>query len=412
MRYSITIILTVLVNAYIFAQTQRMNHLETSRTFTVENKTTTIQPLLQEADRQLRTLDYEGTYFKLESAVAQEPASAEALMLRAKFKKMTGMDTEAKLDVQMAESINPYAPSIYGYEGNRALLNVLSVEPERYVQPLGKTKKLNDYYEALDRKIAADELKNYEIDYIEYALQNIETDNLDEALDALEIALQKFPYSAIAYDLKGLILQKQGNLEAAVAAFSKAVVFEPDFAIAWYNLGQTERSRGNYDKSKKCLDRAIELQSDLAKAYFERAILHKQIGEKEAALEDYNAVIDLQGSTYMEAFLNRGLTKKVLGDFTGALTDLNQVIDEFPDNADLRKNRGNLYLLFGMPQRAIEDYSKAIQLDGEYAEAYYNRAIAFLVMYDKVSACADLDRSIELGYDMAEEIKIYSCSHW
>ncbi len=412
MRHYIVIIFTVLLSANTFAQTQRMNHLETSRTFTVENKITTIQPLLQEADRQLRTMDYEGTLFKLESAVAQEPASAEALMLRAKFKKMTGMDTEAKLDVQMAESINPYAPSIYGYEGNGALLNVLSVEPERYVQPLGKTKKLNDYYEALDRKIAADELKNYEIDYIEYALQNIETDNLNEALDALEIATRKFPNSALAYDLKGMILKKQGNVEAAVAAFSKAVVFEPDFAIAWYNLGQAERSRGNYDKSKKYLDRAIELQSDLTKAYFERAILHKQIGEKEAAIEDYNAVIDLQGSAYMEAFLNRGLTKKMLGDFTGALADLDQVIDEFPDNADLRKNRGNLYLLFGMPQRAIEDYSKAIQLDDEHAEAYYNRAIAFLTIYDKVSACADLDRSIELGHDMAEEIKTYSCSHW
>jgi len=412
MRYYITIIFTILFSTYTFGQTQRMNHLETSRTFTVENKTQTIQPLLQEADRQLRTLDYENTFFKLESAVAQEPASAEALILRAKLKKMTGMDTEARLDAQMAENINPYASSIYGYDGNRGLLNILSIEPEQSVQTLNNTQKLNYYYEALDRRIVADELRDNEIDYIEYALRNIEANDLNEALNGLEVAVQKFPNSALIYDLKGMVLQKQGNLEAAVAAFSKAVVFEPDFAIAWYNLGQVERHRGNYDRSKKYLDRAIELQSDLTKAYFERAILNKQIGEKEAALKDYNAVIDMQGSAYMEAFLNRGLTKKMLGDFTGALVDLNQVIDEFPNNAELRKNRGNLYLLFGMPQRAIEDYSNAIQLDDEYAEAYYNRAIAFLTMYDKVSACADLDRSIVLGYDMAEEIKTYSCSHW
>jgi len=243
MRHSIAIILTLILSTYTFGQTQRMNHLETGRTFTYENKTQTIQPLLQKADRELRTFDYEGTFFTLESAVAQEPASAEALILRAKFKKMTGMDEEAKLDVQMANNLNPYASSMYGYNGNEGLLNILSVEPEQAVRKLDDTRKLNYYYQALDRKIIKDDIQDNETDYIEYALQNIEKDNLDEALNAIDVTLQKFPNSALAYDLKGIILQKQGNLEAATEAFSKAVVFEPDFAIAWYVSAITKNQK-------------------------------------------------------------------------------------------------------------------------------------------------------------------------
>jgi len=402
--------LFIYINA--FAQTQRMNHLSTGKTFTSDSKIETIQPLLQKADREFRSFDYEDTFFTLESAVAQDPGSAEALMLRARLKKMVGMHEEAKLDLKMANNINPYAADLYGYNGNWGLLNVLSIEPQESVKKLGDTQKLSYYYEVFDQKMISNEGETNEIGEMRNALQDVEAGNFQEALYTIDMVLQKFPDSALAYDLKGTVLQKQGSLEAALVAFSRAAVLDPDFAITWYNLGEVERSLHNYEKSKSNFDKAIELQDDLTKAYFGRAILHKQMGEKEAAIDDYNTIIDMRGNTYMEAFLNRGLTKKMSGDFTGALTDLDQVIDEFPNNADLRKNRGNLYLLFGMPQRAIDDYTKAVELDNTYAEAYYNRAIAFLTLYDKQSGCADLEKSIMLGHEMAKEIKMYTCTHW
>ena len=127
MKY-ITIVFAVIFSVQTFGQTQRMNHLETGRTFTYENKVQTIQPLLQEADRQLRTFDYEGTSFTLESAVEQDPGSAQALILRAKFNQMVGRHEEARRDLLLAKSINPYAADMYG--GNEGLLNVLYIQPE------------------------------------------------------------------------------------------------------------------------------------------------------------------------------------------------------------------------------------------------------------------------------------------
>ena len=76
-------------------------------------------------------------------------------------------------------------------------------------------------------------------------------------------------------------MKKQEKHEEAFDAFSEAVVIAPDFAIAWYNLGQLERRLNHFDLAKTYLDKAILLQSNLTKAYFERAMLHKQMGDKE-----------------------------------------------------------------------------------------------------------------------------------
>jgi tetratricopeptide (TPR) repeat protein len=410
MRYLIITILIFISLPTLFAQTRRMNNTATGQSFTSENQSRTVQPLLQQAEQQFRAMDYEATFFTLENAVAQNPNSPEALLLRAKFKKIVGMTMEAEEDLRMANRINPMAASLYGYNGSAGLLKILSMQPEEAVQELSTFQKLTYYYQALDDKILDDKNKDAEIQIIGEVIEEIEADNLESALEMVNKVLIEFPNSAITYDLKGLILKKQGKFEDAVDAFSKAVSVEPDFAIGWYNLGRIERSLNHFKMAKIYLDRSINLQSDLTKAYFERALLFKQIGEKEKALDDYNTIIKMKGDTYMEAFSNRGLTKKMLGDYGGALADLNQVIEEFPQNAELRKNRGNLNLLFGLHRKAIDDYTQAIALNDNYAEAHYNRALAFFLIYDKISGCVDLDKSIDLGYEMAVKTRDYFCT--
>lgn len=410
MRLHIIMLLMLVFATTLFSQTRRMNNAEKGRTYTVENQTRTVQPLLQKAERQFRSSDYDGTFLTLENAVAQNPFSTEALLMRARFRKMVGMQSEAEADLRLANRINPLAANLYGYYGNSGLLKILSIEPKEAITGLSTFQKLNYYYQDLDRKIIANEQQEEELLKLQKVVEEIESNRLIQALILIDEILEQFPESAVAYDLKGVTLKKQGKFEQAVDAFSEAVKLEPNFAIAWYNVAQIERSLGHFEKAKAHLDRAIELQEDLTKAYFERAMLLKQMGDKESALDDYNSIIEMKGSAYMEAFLNRGLTKKMLGDYGGALADLNQVIDEFPNNAELHKNRGNLNLLFGLHRKAIDDYTRAIELDNNYAEAYYNRALAFFLIYDKVSGCFDLDKSLDLGYEKAMKGQVYFCT--
>jgi len=392
-----------------FAQTRRMDNVIAAKSYTSQNQNETVQPLLLEARRQFQVADFEGVLMTLDNAIAQEPNSAEALAERARFKKIIGMDTEAQADLRKANQINPYAANIYGYYGNLGLMEILSIKPEASVVKLTDFQTLNYYYKSLDQDLLIADGEEEETGDIEDILMAIENDELSVAQTRIDHLFTQNSNSATAHDLNGLVLRKKGNYAEAKTAFALAVKFDPDFAIGWYNLGQVERNLGNYKLSEVYLNKSIELNKNLTKAYFERAMLMKQLGKKEKALEDYDTILKLEGENYMEALVNRGLTKKMMGDFKGAISDLDQAVEEFPDQPELRKNRGNLHLLLGLPRKAIDDYTKAIQLNGDYSEAYYNRAIAFFMLYDKISACADLGKSLELGYVPAAEMKKYFC---
>lgn len=411
MKTLLTSFFILLISLGVSSQTIRMSTPEMGRNFSIQDQSQTVYPLLLEADQRFRTFDFEGTLFALENAVALDPYSPEALLLRARFKRMMGQNTEAEQDLALALRINPYVADLYGYRGNEGLLNVLAFRPEQATQNLSSYQKLTVYFEWLDRQALQNSSSNLELDYLEAAMADIESGNNQRALTTLNELIDIRPDAAIAYDLKGLVLQRQGNLHEAMDAFKTATKLQPDFAIAWYNLGQVEHQLQNFDAAKAHLDQAILLQTDLTKAYFERAQVYKAMGKPEAALSDYNTVIQQEGANYLEAYVNRGLTRKALGDFNGALADLERAIREFPENAELYKNRGNVYLLFGLHRNAIDDFTKAIQLNPSFAEAYYNRALAHLLNYDRVSACFDLEISAEMNYDRAAELRSYFCAN-
>ncbi len=409
MRIFTFIIITLLFSLDINAQTRRMNNAVTGKTYTSERQNHTVQPLLIEAERRFRISDYEGAILTLESAVALNPYSAEALTMRAKYKKIMGMQTEAEADLRLVNNINPLAASLFGYHGKGGLLSVLSIEPKEALQELDNLQRLRYYRELLAETAAPNEELDRMLGSVELIMEYMEANELEEALTASDTLIELFPKSAIAYDLKGTILRKQGKFEDAAEVISTAVVLEPDFALPWYHFALIEKSAGNYEQAKAYLDRAIELEGNLIKAYFDRALIFKKMGEYDKAIQDYSKIIDLEIAFYTQAFLNRGLTKKMAGDYTGALNDLNHAAYEFPFNAEVRKSRGNLQLLLGYPRKAMDEYTKAIELKDDYAEAYHNRAITNFLLYNKISGCADLNVSAELGYEPAIEARKYFC---
>jgi len=53
---------------------------------------------------------------------------------------------------------------------------------------------------------------------------------------------------------------------------------------------------------------------------------------------------------------------------------------------------------------AYEDYSKAIELNPHFAEAYYNRGLIQIYMKDTRKGCLDISKAGELGIEEAYEV--------
>ena len=64
------------------------------------------------------------------------------------------------------------------------------------------------------------------------------------------------------------------------------------------------------------------------------------------------------------------------GEFNLALRQWNKYLELFPDDAAALSNRGNIKLVIGDTEGAINDQDKAIDIDPEEVDPYINRGIA------------------------------------
>jgi len=83
-------------------------------------------------------------------------------------------------------------------------------------------------------------------------------------------------------------------------------------------------------------------------------------------------------------------------------TDLDKKIEYYtkaielnPEYAEAYCNRGFAYDNKGEYDRAIEDYNKAIELNPEFAEVYNNRGLAYFIQKFPTTACGDFYQAEE-----------------
>ena len=95
-------------------------------------------------------------------------------------------------------------------------------------------------------------------------------------------------------------------------------------------------------------------------------------------------------------FLIQGKDKYDKGDFKGAITDYSEAIRLNPNYANAYNNRGLARAELGDKQKAIGDYNEAIRLNPNLVLAYYNRGSARAELGDKQGAIGDYDQALRI----------------
>jgi len=120
---------------------------------------------------------------------------------------------------------------------------------------------------------------------------------------------------------------------------------------------------------------------DLAGTYTNRGILHLQSGNPDAAMADFNKAIDIKGNL-AEAILNRGNAHYHRRDYVEAINDYTRAIDM--DTSDLHAahfNRGLAHERQGNKDAALADFKQANQISPDWIEAQKK-----LAQYNEVPA--------------------------
>lgn len=109
-----------------------------------------------------------------------------------------------------------------------------------------------------------------------------EKGNYQEAIEYYNKGLAAKPDDSCLFNNRGLAYYSLEQYNKAVADYTKAIELRPDFVDAYYNRGLAYFRKGssyNLEPRKKAIDnftKAIELKPDCVDAYYNRAVIHTE----------------------------------------------------------------------------------------------------------------------------------------
>lgn len=154
--------------------------------------------------------------------------------------------------------------------------------------------------------------------------------------------------------------------------------------------------------------KAIEGGSQRPVDFLARGVLYSMLKNYDAAVDDFNKAISFDPN-FATAYLARAyatMRRRVAsgdgmdlsaGKNTLALADLDSVLQLYPGMEYAWFNKGVIYLSMNDYTSAVQCFSEAIKINGDFGEAYYNRGYSYLRMGNKAAATDDLRKSGELG---------------
>jgi tetratricopeptide (TPR) repeat protein len=256
-----------------------------------------------------------------------------------------------------------------------------------------------------------------------------------QAISEFDQLIIKHPRCGDAYYSRGLALALDGKYAPAIADFTHYLGLDPKDADSYCNRGLARVLLGQYDQGLSDLNKALELtpndplalylrgfaqfkqgRADPAKADYEKALRLKpdfweREGKGQTELDTYPLILQgkapaLAGpagtSPEGAAHKRQALAAAQKGDYDKALAEFTQAIQADPKDPELYNNRGSMYTFKGQYDQAIADFNQALKLNPRYANAYYNRGVAYYnkSLYDK--AIGDFTKCLELDPKLAD----------
>ena len=237
-----------------------------------------------------------------------------------------------------------------------------SLVPEYYLlkaQLLKKQDKLLESKEALDQCMHIDNSNiqaRVELGWLAFIGLNH-----DQAMDYADEALKRDIHNAEAYYLKGMIFEEKKDTSKAISSFMTAVEQENDYFDAYMHLGLLHYEQPN-NLAKEYFRNALRVDSNSLEALYAFGMICQESGDFNEAIETYYKILSI--NEYREPYFNLGY-----------------IHQEYLKVYDV----------------AIENYTKAIELDPKYIQAYYNRGLSYEQLDNKKKAEEDLRTALKLN---------------
>jgi tetratricopeptide (TPR) repeat protein len=217
----------------------------------------------------------------------------------------------------------------------------------------------------------------------------------------------------VGYAMKGQALNffnrgkayfMEGQRDRAISNFDEAIRLNPQKADYFLWRGKAYKENGDYDRAIADYDEAVRLDPKDADHFEERGTAYRRKGQFDRAIADFDELVRLQPSAIN--FWRRGDAYDAKGERERAIADFRKA-KELDDHMDRDAFLCGLRDWEKDHDYAIAAFDRAIQLNPEFAEAFYNRGFAHMAKGNHDQAIADYSEAIRIDstgprrYDLA-----------
>lgn len=238
-------------------------------------------------------------------------------------------------------------------------------------------------------------------------LAHAEKGSWQKAIEAYSAALEGRPDYIDAYVNRGVAKAGLGDYTGAVKDYDEALRLNPEDTDALVNSGVARHELGQYGEALKDYTAALASDETDVDAYRNRALTFRAAGELVAAVEDYGAAIRLEPNDvglYRErAAVRREQEDEDAAAVDDALAELTEAIATAPQDAVPRRQRGLVFFEVGEYALTLSDLSDAIRLAPEDADTYVARAHAWYIQGHSDKAIEDYTQALDRGVEAASE---------
>lgn len=206
----------------------------------------------------------------------------------------------------------------------------------------------------------------------------------------------------LAFTLGILTYRHNTIYRSELALWTDTLRKRPGNAQAGVTAGAALLDLGKIDDALALFDRAIQLKPDYAMAHNNRGLALHRKGQYAEALQSYDRALAIKEFGNYATYNNRGLTCQALGLLDRAMDDFTAAIDSMPMYALAYVNRGRLQAARQRDDDALADFNQAVRFAPERPATYMDRGNLLAHLGRHRDAVADFSTAMRFGMNNAD----------
>jgi protein O-GlcNAc transferase len=161
---------------------------------------------------------------------------------------------------------------------------------------------------------------------------------LQQALSDASQMLERFPNSAVLYNIAGASNAGLMQFDAAINSYKQSLKIKPDYAKAYNNMAIALNAKGDPEAAVECCKQALKIEPDNADAYNNMGIALNDKGDSEAAVASYKQALNIKPDD-AEVYNNMGVALVAQGALDAGIKSYEMALKIKPDYQDARVNK-------------------------------------------------------------------------